>query len=73
MTLKLARAELSRARPTPWIQASTHPEHAKSDSTALEAVESRGQGNYFLTANTQMTPPCGTLLSIPILLVASAS
>ena len=65
MTLKLARAELSRARPTPWIQASTHPEHAKSDST--------GQGNYFLTANTQMTPPCGTLLSIPILLVASAS
>ena len=31
------------------------------------------RGTYFLTANTQITPPCGTLLSIPILLVASAS
>ncbi|SDJ49100.1 hypothetical protein SAMN05216338_105133 [Bradyrhizobium sp. Rc2d] len=29
--------------------------------------------SYFFSANTQMTPPCGTLASIPMLLVASAS
>src|SRR4051812_35335712 len=31
------------------------------------------RGAYFFSANTQMTPPCGTLASMPILLVASAS
>lgn len=31
------------------------------------------RGAYFFSANTQITPPCGTLDSMPILLVASAS
>ncbi|MGY4286648.1 hypothetical protein ACVWXO_005868 [Bradyrhizobium sp. LM2.7] len=31
------------------------------------------RGAYFFSANTQMTPPCGTLASMPILLVTSAS
>ena len=31
------------------------------------------RGAYFFSANTQMTPPCGTLASIPMLLVTSAS
>ena len=31
------------------------------------------RGAYFFSANTQTTPPCGTLASMPILLVASAS
>ena len=29
--------------------------------------------SYFLSANTQITPPCGTLASMPMLLVTSAS
>ena len=31
------------------------------------------RGAYFFSANTQTTPPCGTLDSMPMLLVASAS